>query len=879
MPMAGELPSGRLVFLFSDVEGSTRLLTELDDRFAPLLGEHQRLMRAAFARHGGTEISTEGDSFFAVFRSPLDAVAAAADAQRSLAAFDWPVGHEFRIRMGLHLGQAIVAGDNYVGIDINRAARIANAANGGQVVLSNELADAVSGTLPAGLVLQDLGRHRLKDVGVERLWQLDVDGVDARSGPLRSLEAHPSNLPGQATSLVDREVELVELRRLIAGGPLVTITGAGGIGKSRLAVEVARAVLPDYADGVFYLDLAPIDRIETVVTDLAMLMDVRIPPSGDAIDSLLEYLRDRRVLWLLDTADRHPGLPALVSRVIENCPTTRLLVTARSRLHLRAEQELSVRPLAIPAQGSNLESAPGSPAVELFERRARAVNPRFRLTNSNVDDVCGIVRRLDGLPLAVELAAAATRWLSPAAIFTRLEQSMPLPVSAPVDAPERQRTLADTIAWSYELLGPREQGLLQRLSAFAGDFDLSALTAVAADDDRPDPGETGRLVDLAELIDRSLVLRVESDDEDRYRLLGSIRDFAAAALDHAGGSANVGTRHARYVLDLATREAALLDTPREMEALSALDRMGDEFRKALAWAIESDHGEHLGLRLAAALGRLWYLRGRIAEGTTWLMRALAADPGAPSEIRADALHWLGVMLDEQREDARSIERLDEALAIQRGIGDERAIARELNSLGVVRRNIGDLDSAEVLLTESLERRRAVGDIAGVATVLTNLGIVAIDRGQFGEAIDRLEEALEIDRSSGARGGSAYSSSALGTALLRIGRRDDALILLRSALGVFHELEDADGIAESLERLGEAAAADNAGLAFRLLLAAQSLRDREGISLRRIDEDAVRALLGNVAQALSADQLAVARADSAAMDIDAAVEFALADRRS
>jgi predicted ATPase/class 3 adenylate cyclase len=876
VPSAVGLPSGRLVFFFSDIEGSTRLLTDLGDGFAALLGEHQRLMRLAFAAHDGTEISTEGDSFFAVFSSALDAVAAAADAQRSHAGYDWPPGHAFRVRIGLHVGQAIVAGDNYVGIDINRAARIANAANGGQVVLSDELSGMVTGRLSADLGLLDLGRHRLKDIGVARLWQLEIRGLDHRPGALRTLEAHPSNLPAQVSPLVDREVEQVELRRLIAAGPLVTVTGPGGIGKSRLAIEVARAVLPDYLDGVFYLDLAPIDRIETVVTELATMMDVRIPPTGDAADSLLEYLRDRRVLWVLETADRHPAIATFVARVVENCPTTRLLVTARSPLHLRAEQELPVQPLAIPAPRSDLASALEVPAVQLFVLRAQSVNPAFRLTGSNVDAVCEIVRRLDGLALGIELAAAATRLLSPSAIVARLERSMPLPASAPVDAPERQRTLANTIAWSYELLDPAEQALLQQLSVFAGGFDLGAMAAVTTDVERADSDEASRLHALTVLIDRSLVLRIESEMEDGYRLLGTIRDFAAAELEAGGGSASVRARHARYMLEVAAREAQLLDTPREMEALSVLDRAGDEFRAALGWAIASDHVEHIGLRLAAALGRLWYLRGRVHESSTWLIRALAADPKAPAQIRAEALHWLGVMLDEQRQDAGAIERLDEALAIQRELGDERAIARELNSLGVVRRNSGDLDAAELLLAESIQRRRALGDLAGVATVLTNLGILAIDRREFVLAIERLEEALEIDRRLGARGGSAYSSSALGTALLRAGKRDEALNLLRSALVVFHELEDVDGIAESLERLGEAALGDNPGRAARLLLAAQSIRERERINLRQIDEDAVKELVGVAARALSPGQFAIAGADSVAMDVDAAVAFALAD---
>ena len=307
--MATDLPSGRLVFFFSDVEGSTRLLTELGDRFAPLLGEQQRLVRHVFDAHDGAEVSTEGDSFFAVFRSPRDAVAAAAEIQRALAAHAWPPGGEFRVRIGLHLGQAILVGDDYVGIDVNRAARIANAAHGGQVVMSDETATAIAGELPDDVGIVDLGRHRLKDVGVERLWRLDIAGVVPGPGHLRTLEANPSNLPTEVTPLVDRKDAATVLEHAISDHALVTITGAGGIGKSRLAIHVARTLVTDFSDGVFHLDLAPIERTEMVVMELAILLGVRMPSSGDATDPLIEFLRDRRVLVVLETVDSTPASP------------------------------------------------------------------------------------------------------------------------------------------------------------------------------------------------------------------------------------------------------------------------------------------------------------------------------------------------------------------------------------------------------------------------------------------------------------------------------------------------------------------------------------------------------------------------------------------
>lgn len=862
-----DLPSGRLTFFFSDVEGSTRLLTDLGDRYAGLLADHQRHIRTAFAAHRGLEISTEGDSFFAVFHAPLDAVTAAADAQRALVVHDWPGGHAFHVRIGLHVGQAIVAGGDYVGIDVNRAARIAQAAHGGQVILSDELAAEVAGVLPGGLSLRDLGRHRLKDIGVVHLRQLDVDGLPNRFGAPRTLEAHPTNLPAELTALVDREAEAATLTELIVEGPLVTVTGTGGIGKSRLVVAVAWRLVPDFPDGVFYLDLASVDRVETAVAALAALTDARAAPGDDPTASLVGRLRDRRALLVLETADRPPGIEGLIARIAKDCPTTRLLVTARSALHLRAERELTLEPLPVPAAGGGLDAARASAAVDVFVRRARSVNPSFELSDANVGAVIAIVRRLDGLPLAIELAAAAIRILSPSGILTRLERSLPLPGGMTVDAPERQRTMHDTIAWSYALLEPDERRMLGRLSVFAGAFDLDDVMALSPESDG--------IETLGRLVDRNLLHRVGSGDDDRFRLLNVIREFASGELEMTGEAEAIRARHAGHILEVARRLSTRLHGSDQLAALASLDAIGDETRAALEWAIGTGGDPRLGLGLACVLGRAWYLHGRVREASAWLEAALIADPDAPPDLRATALHWLGVMLDEQRDGAGATARFTEALAIERELGDERAIARELNSLGAVQRNIGEHETARALLTESLMRQRRLGDRIGIATTLTNLGILAIDRDLLDEAIGYLEEGLALDRLGGSSSGVAYSAAALGTAFLRAGRRDEADALLRSALSAFHELDDPDGVAESLERIAEAQRESAPDRAFRLLLAARELRARERVDLRAIDADRAAELFVAVAAALSPDESAAARADAVAMDADAAVAFALA----
>ncbi len=874
--MTPDLPSGTLTFLFSDVEGSTRLLTSLGDRFPGLLEEHQRLIRASLEANRGIEVSTEGDSFFAVFRAASDAVAAAARIQRELAAHPWPPGGEFRVRIGLHSGQAVLAGDDYVGIDINRAARIADAANGAQVLLSDDTRQASDATPSPGLAFVDLGRHRLRDVGVVHLWELMIAGLETPPRPPRTLEAHPSNLPIDATPLIDRSVELAALLALVREQALVTITGPGGIGKSRLAIQVARDLLTEYPDGVYYLDLAPLDRVDTAATELAAVLGLRVGPTEEPTSAILEHLRSRQALLVLETADRLAGVGDLLARLAATCRALRVVVTARSPLRLRAERTLPVEPLGLPGGRSSLAAIAASPAVDLFVSRARAVVPSFELTGDNAAAVAGIVRRVDGLPLAVELAAARVRLLSPTAILARLERRLPLLSGGLADLPERQRALRDTIDWSYQLLDRAERRMLQQLSVFAGGFDLEAIGAVVGEDGAAE-AVGGELETLSSLVDRSLVERVQAID-GTFRLLGTIREFAADELEKSGEAASTRERHARYWLVVATRQSEALDGAGEALAMTRLEDAADEFRAALRWTLSTAPGadpDHLALRLASALGRFWYLHGRVHEGAEWLDAALEADPDAPAELRATALHWSGVMADERRESGRATERFEAALRLLREVDDRSAIARELNSLGVVHRNAGDLDRAEPLLKESLDMRRRLGDRGGVATVLTNLGIVALDRDRVDDARAILEEAVELDRELGSVGGVAYSSSALATALLRGGRRAEALELVRSALDVYARLGDADGVAECLERLGEADQDSDPARAAMLLFAAREIRDRERLGTRPVDQGRADAIFAAVAAALTPDELAQAAAQAQAIDIDAAVAYATA----
>src|SRR4051794_28222362 len=541
-----------LTFFFSDVEGSTQLAEQLETQaFARALEAHRALVRDAFEQHRGREISTGGDSFFAVFASVGDAVAAAVDVQRRLAD---PLdnGVRLRVRIGLHAGHAVRVGDDYLGLDVNRAARVADAGHGGQIVVSGAVRGAL-GRLDEGVALRDLGRHRLKDVGAERLWQVEADGLAAGPfPPPRSLEAHPSNLPTATAEFVGRDAEMSRLANLLAANQVVTVTGAGGIGKSRLAIETARSAIERFPDGVFYLDVSSLPNADAAAGALVDVLAIA-STSDDPVHVLQKRLRDRDLLIVLDTADRVAAISALIASLAATCPHVKLLVTSRSPLHIAAERVLALGPLA------------ATDAVRLFEERARAARPEWRADASTQGAVERLVDRLDAIPLAIELAAARIRILTPKAILDRLERQLPALADAPSDMPDRQRTLNATIAWSFEQLDPGEQRLFARLGVFVAAFGLDAVDGVAGE------GDVDSLAVLDRLVDRSLVATDESSEMPGFRLLAPIREFAGQVLRASGEEEALRERHARYHLELLRSLSDALDSPDDLAAVGAIE--------------------------------------------------------------------------------------------------------------------------------------------------------------------------------------------------------------------------------------------------------------------------------------------------------------------
>jgi predicted ATPase/class 3 adenylate cyclase len=824
----GELPAGTITMLFSDIEGSTALLTRLGDRYGEALSAQRALLHAAIAAWHGHEMGTEGDSFYVVFSSAADAVACTVTAQRALAGHDWPGGQAVRVRMGLHSGEPARHEDAYVGLDVHRAARIAAAAHGGQVVLS-ETTRLLAARLPAGVSVRDLGFHRLKDISApEHVWQLAGQGLPERFPPLKSLGAQTS-LPVPLTSLIGRDEDLEYVRAVIAGPKvrLGTLTGAGGVGKTRLALAAAAALSGAFPDGVFFIALAAVRDAEVMWKTLAGSLDVSA--EGRPAEAVTAYLAGRRMLLVLDNLEQLDGAARVVAALLAAAPGLVILATSRRPLHVQGEHELPVRPLEVP-RGAGVEAVAACAAVRLFVQRAGMVRPGFAVTVGNAPDVAAICRRLDGLPLAIELAAARVKLLSARALLARLGHSLGLTASD-AGQPMRQQTLRNTVAWSYDLLTPQLAGVFRRMSVFAGGCDLDALTAVAVTGLDADPLDL-----VADLHDVSLITVTEgTNGEPRLGLLETIRQYALERLEQDDDLDGARRRHAEYYTGVAERARDQIDGPAQLAVLDQLETEHDNLRAALAWSLETQasQGERaiIGLRLVQALTAFWYQHGHATEGRRWLQQALdvaSADGGAPL---AKVAHGLGILLDQQGEADAARRLFERSLAIWRELGDRDQQARELNSLGIVHRHLGDIDTGRALLEEAIALNRELGNALRLASALANLGQLETAAGRFDAAAEALKEALQTDQQYGDPFGVAADQHSIALVNLRAGRPREALGLLGGVFDYVAASRNVSMLVNTLELAAAIfAALDDPLPVARLAGAADAIRHESGMRI-------------------------------------------------
>jgi predicted ATPase/class 3 adenylate cyclase len=822
------LPTGTVTFLFTDVEGSTRLLQQLGDRYAAVRDEHAAIVRQAVEAGGGVEVSTEGDSFFVAFGSPVGAVRAAVAAQRGLAAHDWPAGFPVRVRMGLHTGEGVLGGDNYVGIDVNRAARIAAAGHGGQVLVSDATRALVAHALPEGVSFRDLGPHRLKDIAQpEHLHDLLVEGLEADFPTPRTLDARPNNLPVQLTSFVGREEEIAEVKGLLERTRLLTLTGPGGTGKSRLALQVAGELLLEFEDGAYFADLSSVTDPALVPAVVAKALGVPEVPGRPILEAVQEHLHDKELLLVVDNFEQVVEAGPMLEQLLTAAPKLKVLVTSRVVLSLRGEQAYVVPPLDLPDPG-RLPDAPTLgrfEAVRLFSERALAVRPGFRVTDENAAAVAEITARLDGLPLAIELAATRTKVLTPEEMLPRLQQRLSLLTTGARTLPDRQRTLRNAIAWSYDLLDPAEQRLLARLSAFTGGWTLESAEAVC------DPGGLGldAIEGLTSLVDQSLVRRAEpAEGHLRFSMLETIREFGREQLAAGGDLDPILRRHAEYFLGLAVEAEPHLTADDQGEWLDRCDQEHANLRAALRWAIEAGAADR-AQAAAGALWRFWQQRGHLTEGRRWFEELLALPSGqGRTPARAKALTGAGGIAWWQEDIAAAGGFYEEALAIERELGDPARIAEALYNQAFVAGAAGEFDTAVGLFEESIELFRRAGDELGATRALWMSAVRDMAAGDWEGPVARAEETVATWRRAGDRFNLADALTWLAVVYARVGRPADAHATVLEALQLFRELGSAMGNVSVVLSLSYLARwEDRYEDALRLAGAAESLREQVG----------------------------------------------------
>jgi predicted ATPase/class 3 adenylate cyclase len=866
-------PTGTVTFLFTDIEGSTTLWEQDSCAMQVALARHDDLLRSAIESNGGHVFKTVGDAFCCAFPTAPDALKAGLEAQRRLLSSEWEESGPLLVRMALHTGAAQERDGDYFGPPLNRVARLLSAAHGGQVLLSLPAQELVRDQLPGGTGLRDLGEHRLKDLfRPERVFQLSAPELPSEFPPLRTLDTYRNNLPLQPTPLIGREKEVSEVCDLLRGEEtrLLTLTGPGGIGKTRLALQAAVDLLDDFSDGTFFVQLATLTEAELFFSAVAGTLGVRETAEQRFDEILKDYLSERRMLLVPDNFEQVLGAAPAVTELLAAAPGLKVLATSRASLGLYGEHEYPVPPLTLPDLKSPppLESLTQFDGVRLFVERARAIKPDFKVTNESAPAVAEICVRLDGLPLAIELAAARIKMLPPKAMLQRLGSRLKLLTGGARDLPERQRTLRATIEWSFALLDEGEQVLFARLAVFAGGRTLEAIEAICdAEDDLPVEAFEG----ISSLVDKSLLRQEEgANGEPRFVMLETVHEFAREKLGQSAEAEEIKRAHAQYFLTLAEEANPELKGPDQLQWLGRLEVEHDNMREALSWALGRTETE-LAIRLGGALSWFWSRRGYHSEGRRWLEEALAMDGrGSPASramalAGAGALAWqqgeldraqeaceeglellsneareareakllilttLGWMALDREEYDQASELFEERLALSREMGDTWSLATSLSNLAVVSHSLGDSERATELYEESMDLFRELGDKQGLAYCLNNLAMMVYSQSDLGRAAKLTEEGVALFRELGTKGGVSIGLCNLGwIAILQddIGRAADHY---RESLSLSWDTGMNQEIQSALEGFACVAAAEGeAERAAGLWGAAQALHETKGI---------------------------------------------------
>jgi predicted ATPase/class 3 adenylate cyclase len=879
--------AGIVTFLFTDIEGSTRLWEADAARMETALARHDALARDAVTRHRGRIVKTTGDGVHAVFDDPLDAVRTALDLELGLAKTPEPDGVALAVRCGIHMGAGQRRDGDFYGRAINRAARIMSAAHGGQVLVSQAVADVIAERIEPPACLRDLGLVRLKDLAApERIYQLAHPGLRATFPPLRSLESTPNNLPAQLTSFVGRERQLAEVAALIRKTRLVTLVGPGGIGKTRLALHAAAEVMDAFPDGVFLAEFAPLADARLLPQAVASVLGVKEEAGRPIVDTLAGYARGKRLLLVFDNCEHVAQAAAeLAHALLRGGADLHIVASSREPLAIAGEQLYPVPALSVPREAAPSAQAPSvqspaarrfiadalveSEAARLFVERATAARPGFAAHDDDVAAIAGICRQLDGIPLAIELAAACTRTMSPARIAERLSDRFRLLASGDRTALPRQQTLRALIDWSFDLLTPAERALLRRLAVFAGGFTLDAAEAVGAG------GEVSAddALDLVtRLVEKSLV--VFDADRDRYNLLETVREYAADRLREAGEEADVRSRHLRWALALAQRAAVELTGPAQGEWLTRLDGELENLLAAHAHCATATDGAEADMRLADATKLYWFNRGLLGVGLRVTSEALARpDAHASATLRARLLLAAGQFRSWAGQYDKAYRALEESLAIARGAGDAALVATVLQPLGLAALGLGRRSDARACLEEALALAREGGDARELAAALNQMAQIERMDGRMSRADEHYRQALDLARRTGDLAVVAVTLLNVAMTAISRGEAAESTPLLRETLAIARDTGDRlAGISTLDACTALAAALDDFAEAARFHGMAEALLAQSGMQRDPVDSAFVAPWI-DLARRRAGAAFEGAERDGRALDYAAAVEAA------
>jgi predicted ATPase/class 3 adenylate cyclase len=911
-------PNETLTFLYTDIEGSTRLWQRHRQAMPGVIARHDALLREVVTAHGGAVFRTMGDAVCAVFRTGTDAVQAALDGQRAIRAERWAEGIDLRVRMAIHTGSAEQRDGDYAGHTLNRVARLVAAGHGGQILVSGITRDLILDELPVEIVLRDLGVHQLRDLErPEHIFQVQVDGVLPEFPPLRTVRSTATNLPGQTTSFVGREVEAEQISTMLQDEKirLVSLLGPGGTGKTRLALHTGARLLEEYRNGVFYVPLAPITDPLLVAPAIADALGIRETEDKSIDQRLAEHLRDSHMLLILDNFEQVADAAPLIADLLASAPQLTVLITSRTVLHLAAEHEFHVPPLAVPdpARHYDAESLGQYDAVALFIQRAQAINRDFTVTSANAPAVAEICYRLDGLPLAIELAAARIRLFPPEALLRLLTRSLSVLTGGARDLPARQRTLRGTIDWSYSLLSAEEQLLFSRLAVFVGGCTLDAAEEVCNLE-----GDLNVLGGLASLVEQSL-LRQEGVEEPRFTMLETVREYALEQLEASGATDDLRGRHAAWYAELLRNAPDLVtDLAAVVYALPFLFAERDNLRAVLRWHL--DRRDWAGFTtLLRPLSVFWFAQGQWTEALSWTEGVLPTMPDSRTSARASLLFVAGFFLFRVGKYEKAATLLEESVGILRELDQVRELSTALYMLGELTATRGQGARARPIIEEALAVANQVENDKTAPMALTFLGILSREQGDYAGAHQYMEKALDVASRLGHESYSAIALNGLGD-LARIQGHDDAAesFYLRSAelstqiglvfpragllhnrayiahhrgddeaaragfkeaLDLFRELGDPRGVAECVAGMAVLDAEGHPQRAARLLAAAFSTAESMGTRLSSSNQTEYDAAMAVIHAHLDGADFQSAWAEGRAMSLDDAVAYAVGPEQS